>query len=77
MKLSDLLEGRYSTTLGDREITFITDDNRKIVPDCIFVCVKGGSFDGHSVAEKALQQGATVVIVERDLGLGELKVPEA
>ncbi|MEE5993115.1 MAG: UDP-N-acetylmuramoyl-L-alanyl-D-glutamate--2,6-diaminopimelate ligase [Oscillospiraceae bacterium] len=74
MKLSELLEGRYLTALGDREITFITDDNRKIVPDCIFVCVKGGSFDGHSVAEKALEQGAAVVIVERDLGLGERQI---
>ena len=74
MKLSELLEGRYLTALGDREITFITDDNRKIVPDCVFVCVKGGNFDGHSVAEKALEQGATVVIVERDLGLGERQI---
>lgn len=73
MQLWKLLEG-VQTALPDQEITAITDDSRKVQPGCIFVCVKGGSFDGHSVAEKMLAQGAVLVIVERDLGLGERQI---
>ena len=71
MKLSALLENRIPTTIGDTEITAITDDNRKITPGCLYICVKGERFDGHDVAAKALEQGAAAVVCERDLGLGE------
>ena len=71
MKISELLENRVSVpdSLRDTEITGITDDNRKIIKGCIYVCVKGERFDGHTVAEKALTDGAAAVVVERDLGL--------
>lgn len=76
MKLSALLENRASVSenLRDTEISMITDDNRKIVKDCLFVCVRGEKFDGHTVAEKALEQGASAVVCERDLGLGERQI---
>ncbi len=74
MKLAELLENRIPTTIGDTEITAITDDNRKIVKDCLYVCVKGERFDGHSVAAQALEQGAAAVVTERDLGLGERQI---
>lgn len=34
------------------DISGITDDSRKVEKGSLFVCVKGGSFDGHSFAEK-------------------------
>ena len=71
MKLAELLENRIPTTLGDTEITAVTDDSRSITPGCLYVCVKGEHFDGHSAAAKALEQGAAAVVAERDLGLGE------
>ena len=76
MKLSVLLENKISVpeTLAETEISAITDDNRKIIPDCIYVCIKGEKFDGHTVAEKALAQGAAFVVAERDLGLGERQI---
>ncbi|MDE6004169.1 MAG: UDP-N-acetylmuramoyl-L-alanyl-D-glutamate--2,6-diaminopimelate ligase [Oscillospiraceae bacterium] len=74
MLLSKLLEDRVKTTLKDREITSITDDNRKIQENCLYVCIKGENFDGHTVAEQALEKGAYAVIVERDLGLGEKQI---
>ncbi len=70
MKLYTLLEDR-KTTLPDQEITAVTDDSRKVCAGCIYVCVKGNQFDGHDFAQKALAQGAVLVVVERDLGLGE------
>ncbi len=71
MKLANLLEETVSALPGDLEITAVTDDSRKIVKDCIFVCIKGERFDGHSVAQQVLEQGAALVVCERDLGLGD------
>ena len=74
MKLFELLENRYSTNIGDTEITAVTDDNRRITPGCIFICVKGEKFDGHTVAAKAIEDGAAVCICEHDLGLGDRQI---
>lgn len=73
MKLYQLLEG-MPTALPDMEITAVTDDSRKVCEGAIFVCVKGAKFDGHSVAQKMLDQGAALVITERDLGLDDRQI---
>ena len=74
MKLAELLENRVPTAIGDTEITAITDDNRKITKDCIFVAVKGKKFDGHTAAARALEEGAAAVVTERDMGLGDRQI---
>ncbi len=74
MKLAELLENKIDVPYGDTEITAVTDDSRKIIKDCIYVCVKGERFDGHSVAAQALEQGAASVVTERDLGLGDRQI---
>ncbi|MGN0585179.1 MAG: UDP-N-acetylmuramoyl-L-alanyl-D-glutamate--2,6-diaminopimelate ligase [Ruminococcus sp.] len=74
MQLYKLLEGKVQTKLADAEITGITDDSRKVQEGCLFVCVKGGSFDGHNVAADMLQKGAAAVVTERDLGLGDRQI---
>ena len=51
------------------EVTTVTDDSRKICAGCLFVCIAGDHFDGHTVAAKALEQGAAAVVTERPLGL--------
>lgn len=42
----------------------ICTDTRNIVPDSIFVCLKGERFDGNQFALTALDQGAAYVITE-------------
>ncbi|MBO5163265.1 MAG: UDP-N-acetylmuramoyl-L-alanyl-D-glutamate--2,6-diaminopimelate ligase [Ruminococcus sp.] len=74
MKLADLLEGRAETAIGGAEITSITDDTRKVTEGSLFVCVKGGSFDGHTAAAEMLEKGAAAVVCERDLGLGDRQI---
>lgn len=74
MKLYKLIEGIAETALDDIEISGITDNTSKVEKDCIFVCVKGASFDGHSAAEKMLEKGAALVVTERDLGLGDRQI---
>lgn len=53
----------------DTEISDVTDKSNQITEKCAFVCVKGARFDGHSVAQQVLCEGAACVITERDLGL--------
>ncbi len=70
MLLSKLLKGlNILNEYKDREITDVTDKTGNISEGCAFVCVKGARFDGHTFAEKALEQGAKAVIVTNDLGL--------
>ncbi len=73
MKLVELYQN-VNPAIAGTEITAVTDDSRKIIKDCIYVCVRGERFDGHSVAAQALEQGAAAVVVERDLGLGERQI---
>ncbi|MCC8069668.1 MAG: UDP-N-acetylmuramoyl-L-alanyl-D-glutamate--2,6-diaminopimelate ligase [Ruminococcus sp.] len=68
MKLYDLIHGIADTHIQNREIVSITDDSRKIQKDCIFVCVKGDSFDGHSKAKDAVNLGA-IVVVDHNMNL--------
>ncbi len=70
MKLYDLLDGiEYKTNAQNIEISEVISDSRKIVPQSVFVCIKGEKFDGHSAADLALASGAAAVVCERDLGL--------
>ncbi|MGN0614414.1 MAG: UDP-N-acetylmuramoyl-L-alanyl-D-glutamate--2,6-diaminopimelate ligase [Porcipelethomonas sp.] len=71
MRLYQLIEDIGKSGIGDMEITSVTDDTRKVTQGCIFVCVRGGSFDGHDAAEDMVKKGAALVVAERDLGLGE------
>lgn len=70
MKISEVMNGIRSYDIyEDREVTFITDNSKKVAEGCIFVCIKGARFDGHDVAAQMLEQGAVCVVCERDLGL--------
>ena len=74
MKLRDLIENNAVTAIGDTEISSVTDDTRKVTEGSLFVCVKGGSFDGHTAAKEMLEKGAAAVVCERDLGLGDRQI---
>lgn len=77
MLLSQLLKDiKVLNAFEDREITDVTDKSGNIKDGCAFVCVKGARFDGHSIAEQVLAQGAKAVIVTRDLGLKEQIIVE-
>ncbi|MBP0958297.1 MAG: hypothetical protein J5997_13160, partial [Oscillospiraceae bacterium] len=78
-QLSELLKGagqsaEYRYKGKDCLITGITDDTRQVSEGNIFICVKGGSFDGHTAAADMLAKGAAVVVCDRDLGLGAKQI---
>lgn len=77
MKLGELLaKSEYEVVSGslDMEISDIIYDSRKIVKDCVFVCMVGANFDGHDFIEKAVEQGAAAVVVNRDVEITGITV---
>ena len=72
MKLFDLMKNVPFTGITENlEISRVTSDSRQITPGCLFVCIAGARFDGHSAAEQVLKEGAAAVVCERDLGLDQ------
>ena len=72
MKLQDLIRGTgivLQTMDGDREITGITCDSRRVEKDGLFVCIAGTAVDGHRFAADAEKAGAAAILTQRDLGL--------
>ena len=53
----------------DVSVTEVVYDSRKIEKGCMFVCVQGANFDGHSKAYEAAEKGASVLIVEKEVEL--------
>lgn len=43
----------------------VFSDTRAVVPNSIFVALRGESYDGHSFLAKAVQNGASIVVVEK------------
>lgn len=78
MRLSELLKGlQVKGSYTDVEISDVTADSRMITKGCLFVCIKGAAFDGHSVAERAIQEGAAAVVVQADTGANnQVMVPD-
>jgi len=54
--------------LPDTRVSAITDDSRAVVPGACFVAVQGTGRDAHEFVPQAIERGAVVVIVERELG---------
>ncbi len=78
MRLSDLLTNltKNSSQFTDVTVSTITDRTSEIRENCVFVCIKGNSFDGHSAAAEAIQKGAALVVCERDMGIERQLVVE-
>ena len=79
MLLSKLLRemGLTSAPDFDFEVHSIVCDSRKVEPGDVFVCIRGGTVDGHGFAQAALSKGAGCVVAEQPLGLSnELDVAD-
>lgn len=49
------------------EISEVVFDSRKVVQDCLFVCIVGANFDGHEYVEDVINKGAKVLVVEKEI----------
>lgn len=52
---------------GEVRIDQVTTDSRKKVSDALFVALKGERFDGHDFASVAVANGATAVMVQKQI----------
>ncbi len=74
MKLKKLLERlEYEVLKGSDEIEIVelVNDSRKAKEGSVFVCISGAVVDGHDFIPQVVEQGATAIIVEK-----EVEVPE-
>ena len=53
--------------IPETEIDGITIDSRTIKPGYLFVAMQGGSLDGHTYIQKAIDNGASAVVGDRDI----------
>lgn len=68
--LKDLLKNiDYTVVKGDEnvEIKKVVYDSRGIEEGCLFICIKGARFDGHSAAFEAAEKGAAALLVMDDV----------
>ncbi|MBO4943238.1 MAG: UDP-N-acetylmuramoyl-L-alanyl-D-glutamate--2,6-diaminopimelate ligase [Muribaculaceae bacterium] len=47
-----------------RKVAGVTADSRAVIPDAVFVAVRGVAVDGHTFIDKAIAAGATTVVCE-------------
>ncbi len=70
MRLNELLAGYPGArVIGDSavEIADLVYDSRKVEPGTLFFCVVGGKVDGHEFGARAVEEGASALVVEREL----------
>lgn len=69
MQLKEILDRvNYEIISGstDIDISDVIYDSRKVVKDCVFVCLVGANVDGHQFIDMAIEKGAAAIIVSRE-----------
>lgn len=56
-----------ATATADVTVTGIADDSRSVRPGDLVFCVRGGSFDPHTVVRDMASAGAVAFVVDRDV----------
>ncbi len=55
--------------IQDENVSGIVTDSRKIIKNCIFICLCGSRYDGHDCIEEAAKAGAKVIVAEKVRGV--------
>ena len=53
LTIREIAEAVQGTAAFDGVVRDVCIDNRALTPDCLFVCIEGERFDGHTFAESA------------------------
>ncbi len=83
MNLKQLLEGldhemiRQPSAPENIEISEVVMDSRKVAEGCVFVCIRGAAFDGHTFAAGAAKAGAAALVIDSDIDLDEIPAETA
>ena len=79
MKLKEILlglEGLKAKGTLDLEIKGIENNSKDVKEGYLFIAIKGFSTDGHQYVEKAIENGATAVMIEEGCDIKKMKIPE-
>ena len=79
-QLVDLLNGSKACILTGptrRAVRRLTADSRQVVPETLFVALRGAHTDGHRFLDEALDRGASVLVVEEFPGALQERVQQA
>lgn len=49
-----------------REVTAVTTDSRTVTKGCLYIPMKGAKFDGHDFIPKVMEDGALLVLTEKE-----------
>ncbi|MDO5156243.1 MAG: UDP-N-acetylmuramoyl-L-alanyl-D-glutamate--2,6-diaminopimelate ligase [Eubacteriales bacterium] len=77
MQLSDLLiDIDYDLVQGslDVKVESVENDSRKVQNHSLFFCISGAVFDGHNFVNNVVEQGASVLVVEKDVEVNHSEV---
>ncbi|MCJ7567341.1 MAG: UDP-N-acetylmuramoyl-L-alanyl-D-glutamate--2,6-diaminopimelate ligase [Anaerolineales bacterium] len=69
MQLSRLIENLTDAEHGglpEMDISALTADSRQVIPDALFIAMRGENYDGHDYIADAVKQGAGAVVGEID-----------
>lgn len=82
-EILEAVNGRYLEYNGERKITYVETDTRKIREGALFIALKGENFNGNKFADVALENGASAVIIDeiafdalKTKGLGNIIIVE-
>jgi UDP-N-acetylmuramoyl-L-alanyl-D-glutamate--2,6-diaminopimelate ligase len=53
----------------DRDVESIAYDSRRVQRNSLFVALRGEKSDGHNFIDQAIEKGASVIVVEREISL--------
>ena len=68
--LRDASGGRWLTTMEpSRTASGVSTDTRTLTPGQVFIALKGEHFDAHDMLERAIEKGASALIVARERGV--------
>lgn len=68
-QLAGHMEYKLLTGTLSQEITALVYDSRKLVPGCLFVCIKGAAFDGHTCIGEAAEKQAAAVVIQQEMNI--------
>ena len=79
MELKELLLGIENfKSKGDMQLDIkkVASNSKKVVPNSLFVAIKGYDFDGHEYIEEAVKNGAVAVMLDMSADFKKINIPK-
>ncbi len=76
MKIGQLLEGvtiKKALNYRDAEVSCVCCDSRKVTPNALFVCLTGGTCDGHDYVSQAIENGAVAIVTNKEIATDQMQ----